>query len=191
MKAARIISDILAILVVAAILVAVVPQLFGVKYFAVLSGSMEPDVPVGSLVVSVPKAPQDIHEGDIVSYVADKSLTVVTHRVVSVDLLEKTITTKGDANESADPDVFIANVIGVSAAQIPYLGYVLSFFTTLSGKIIAITVASVIILSSFFIRAIRHYNKKQVIITYTDKNDLSDATLQEIGEHIRTNDNAR
>lgn len=93
-------------------------QIGGFSLFRVITGSMEPEIPVNSLLVCKKTPIEKIQVGDIVCF---KSLnpkllgSVVTHRVVSVQTTEgKTmLETKGDANLTADAEwVDETNLIG-------------------------------------------------------------------------------
>lgn len=183
MKVLRAISYSVSAILIVVLLLVVGSRFFGVQYFGVLSGSMTPDIPVGSMVVSLPTEIQDIHEGDVVTYVADENLTVVTHRVVSVDPVEGLLTTKGDANDSVDPPVLGANVVGVVKLTVPYLGYPITYLSTTSGKIVVITVFVVALLSSLLLGKLSQKSrKKQLVITYEDPADLTDEAFAEIAE---------
>lgn len=94
-------------------------QIGGFSLFRVITGSMEPEIPVGSLLICQKTPIEDIQVGDIVCFrsLNPKMLgSVITHRVVAIDhtpdglpLLE----TKGDANLTADVEfVSQANLIG-------------------------------------------------------------------------------
>lgn len=102
------------------------PRLFGIKPFVVLSGSMEPTVPTGS-VVFVDTRDRDVSEGDIITYslaVSEDEGVYVTHRVHAITE-DGLIQTKGDNNE--DPDGYLEpeGVTGTVSFHLPYLGYAL------------------------------------------------------------------
>lgn len=103
---------------------------------AVLTGSMEPDLPVGSLLIIVPTAYEEIEIGADITFIRDEKLTVVTHRVISKDESLKTLTTQGIANNSADKPVHYDNVLGKVSYDIPYIGYIMIVTNTMYGKII-------------------------------------------------------
>lgn len=92
----------LAVLMVAVI----VPRLGGATPYEVLTGSMKPGLPPGTLVVMKPASPTDIGVGSVVTYqLRSGEPTVVTHRVVEVrNSVEGDIEyiTQGDANDVAD-----------------------------------------------------------------------------------------
>src|SRR3989338_5672325 len=111
-------------LVVATLLTSKTDRLAGIRSMVVLSGSMTPSLPVGS-VVYVQKSPV-YNKGDVISFSTDKGVTV-THRIMEVtkDIKGKTqFVTKGDVNNTQDKElVSMDNVIGKSMLNVPYLGY--------------------------------------------------------------------
>ncbi len=115
--------------VLLAILCAIgVPRLFGIQEFNVLTGSMTPGLPVGSLVYVARRDPASIKPGEIVSFVMNKELDVATHRVVRNDYAGKRLVTKGDANNNEDEPIMYENVIGTVAFSVPYAGAVFDYF---------------------------------------------------------------
>ncbi len=121
---------IVALLSVAGLFVASLLPIPGhIEIKIVQSGSMEPTIPTGSVIVIRPTPPYRV--GDIVTFGEDTGSQIpTTHRIVAV---EKTPTgerfvTKGDANEEADTGYTNANtVIGRVIFSIPGIGYILDF----------------------------------------------------------------
>lgn len=114
----------LAVLLVIAGLIAV-PMLMGYQEMAVLSGSMEPELSVGSLVYVKPVDAAELNPGEICTYTLQDGETHVTHRVESIDTEAQTLVTKGDANEDADATpVAFSQVVGRVEFHIPLLGYI-------------------------------------------------------------------
>lgn len=129
--------------VVLAILLAGV-RLVGLRPFAVLSGSMEPVYPVGSLIYVRNCDPDVVQVGDAITFVLDKNLNVATHRVVAIDEANQHFYTKGDANASQDgAPVYFKNLIGRPVFTIPYLGYFAEWISNPPGMYLAITAAAV------------------------------------------------
>lgn len=83
---------------------AIGPRTGAYRTLTVLSGSMAPAIPAGSVVVVAPMAARDLRVGDVITFQAPTG-SVVTHRVVRIDQPgdHPIIETKGDASESADP----------------------------------------------------------------------------------------
>lgn len=103
---------------------------------AVLTASMEPELPVGSLLIISPADYKNIQIGDDITFVRDNNLTLVTHRVIEKDDKTQYITTQGIANNSADKPTSYDNVVGKVVFHIPLVGYFAIWTATLKGKII-------------------------------------------------------
>ncbi|WP_400232090.1 hypothetical protein [Methanomethylophilus alvi] len=104
-------------------------------------------IPKDSLVTIVYLDPDDhgIEVGDVVAY-SWKNL-VVTHRVLSIDEDERTLTLKGDANRSTETvpfDDVIGKVVGVSAP----LGKIVSLVKSGSTLFLGMVVCAVLIVCS-------------------------------------------
>ncbi len=111
----------------------IVPRVLGMKTFAVLSGSMEPEIPVGSIVITEEVDPATITSGQIITYQLEGD-TMVTHRVVKNDKNNKQFTTKGDANNVEDGSpVPYEKVVGHAKSKLPYAGYVVMYIKTPLG----------------------------------------------------------
>jgi signal peptidase len=111
------------------ILTVAVPRLAGAVPYTVLTGSMRPDIPEGSLVVVKPADPATIGVGQVVTYQLESGKSAsVTHRVTEVSQAingDRLFVTQGDANDVPDPDVVRAEqIVGVLWYELPYLGYV-------------------------------------------------------------------
>lgn len=103
--------------------------IFGYRAYDVLSGSMEPELSVGDLVIVKAISPDEIQVGDIVTYYPTTSKEVtVTHRVLRTMLQDGQVIveTKGDASPQADPTFNSTAVIGVVIFHIPMLGGIIS-----------------------------------------------------------------
>ena len=115
------------VLFVAAVVI-VIPRAAGATPVTVLTSSMEPSLPPGTLVVVKPKAVHDIHVGDVITYqIRSGDPAVISHRVIAITTSTTngmTFTTKGDNNAEADPPVVPAQVRGVVWYSVPLIGYV-------------------------------------------------------------------
>jgi signal peptidase len=117
--------------------------------YRVVSGSMSPKIPVGSVVVVKKSEPSSIKVGDIINYKlkSDPSSTV-THRIVAVENGQNSISfkTKGDANESEDLDPVTSDQInGKVIFSLPFLGYLSVWLKTPLGFIILIICPAILI----------------------------------------------
>ncbi|WP_028051234.1 signal peptidase I [Cellulomonas sp. URHD0024] len=121
-------SVLLTAVVLVALAMVVAPAVLRAMPFTVLTGSMRPTMPPGTLVVSRPTPATDVRIGDVVTYqVRSGEPAVVTHRVVGTGWAangDLVLVTKGDANAVTDAPVRAAQIRGVVAYHVPYLGYV-------------------------------------------------------------------
>ena len=69
-----------------------VPKMLGYDEYAVLSGSMEPGIPVGAIVYDKNFTGSEARDGVVVTYQLPAG-TLVTHRIISVDKEEQTVVT--------------------------------------------------------------------------------------------------
>jgi signal peptidase len=108
------------------LVISVGPRLLPYQVLPVLSGSMEPEIPTGSLIVEQPVASTDVRVGDVITYTHPlRAGALVTHRVVAIedDRDGLILTTKGDANELVDSwRVRTATKGWRYALAIPHLG---------------------------------------------------------------------
>lgn len=112
--------------------------IFGVRPYVVVSGSMEPEMPVGSLALARAVPAAKVVPGDVVTVPRTSGGGVVTHRVVSVDTDENgavLLTLKGDANLTNDPDEYRVATVGMNLFAVPGLGYVAGGLRTPFGLI--------------------------------------------------------
>lgn len=119
------------------ILIFLVPRIFGIVPFIVLSGSMEKEIKTGAIAyVDTKFKREEIKVGDIIAFsIGDRQ---VTHRVIAIND-DNTFTTKGDANNTADMNnVKPENYRGKTIGSIPYVGYILKSIQTKFGYAIII-----------------------------------------------------
>lgn len=110
------------------------PALLSHRIYIVDSGSMSPTIKVGSMIIVKEMEPQEIKEGDIITYYGSTNSVKVTHRVVEVQQQGQSFITRGDANETNDPMPLEAQkVIGKVVFTIPFIGVMFSFISTGQG----------------------------------------------------------
>ena len=145
--------------VICSSLLLTLPKIFGYEIYNVVSGSMEPEISVGRLILLAPVQPESIIEGDIIAF--ESSDSVVTHRVVENKKLEGEIVTKGDANEKEDiKPVPYAGVIGKVERHMPYMGEYMVIYTTNIGKVYMICFAACGAMLNLLAGRIRDRGKK-------------------------------
>ncbi|MBR3296061.1 MAG: signal peptidase I [Clostridia bacterium] len=119
------------------------------EVYSVISGSMEPSVPVNSLVVVRHADPLEISAGDVIAFRAGD--TVIIHRVVTNLRETHELTTKGDANTREDlGKVMYRDVIGKAVFHINDMGLFFEYLSGTKGKIfLAIPATTGVILCTF------------------------------------------
>lgn len=112
------------------------PTLLGFERYVIVSGSMEPTLPVGSVVYDEVVPVEDLRVGDIITFLPPPEYDIhdpVTHRIVAITTIEegssagaRMLTTKGDANDKVDDWRMVPD--GPEQARvkryIPYVGYI-------------------------------------------------------------------
>lgn len=111
----------------ALVLTVALPRLGGATPYTILTGSMQPAMPPGTLVVAKPVDPQDIAVGTVITYqLRSGEPTVVTHRVIAIRTNlrgDVELRTQGDANDTPDRAwVRPEQVRGERWYYVPYLG---------------------------------------------------------------------
>ena len=127
-----------------------VPGVIGAEgSYVVLSGSMEPSISTGDVIVVDEVDPTAVEEGDVITYLRTDAETPTTHRVVGITEQgdETAFITQGDANDEPDASPVLASqVMGQVTFTIPYIGYVIEFVNTPMGFIALVIVPFVLLL---------------------------------------------
>ena len=140
---------------VAVLVVNAFPALVGADYsFVVMSGSMEPTIPVGSVVFVQDVSAADIDEGDVITFSKGTRTVPTTHRAIEVYRSDVGVrfVTKGDANEDRDPEpVYRSDLVGKVTLKIPYVGYLSAFASSRAGWFVMIVLpCSLLVLSEMW-----------------------------------------
>ncbi len=124
----------------------------------VKSGSMEPAIPTGSIVVVKPKGSYAI--GDVITFGKDTKTDVpTTHRIIAHNN-DGTYTVKGDANEEADPNpVERTTIIGKVVFHVPYVGYLLNFARQPIGFTLLIAIPAGLVILEEILAIVRETRK--------------------------------
>lgn len=159
-KLCNILSTVVLIFLLGIAAAILVPMAMGYKEMAVLSGSMEPGIPVGSVVYVKPMDASQLAEGDVCTYLLADGSNYVTHRVVSIDTTRKTLITQGDANTEPDGEVAFGQVLGKAQFHLPLLGYI-SIHARTSRGILAICGALVVVILLNFVPMILEADEEE------------------------------
>lgn len=129
-----------------------IPKAFGYQMYTVISGSMEPALPVGGLVYVKYQEPESIEKKDIIAfYGSNENSSIITHRVVYNKKLSGEFVTKGDANKEKDMSPISYNqYMGKVVLMIPVVGGVAQTLTTGSGKIVLFSFIGLILLLEIY-----------------------------------------
>lgn len=116
------------------------PRIFGWGQAVVVSGSMEPEIPVGALVLIREQA--SYHPGDVVTYL-DGNGNLVTHRLVS--LSDGTAVTKGDANNAEDFPIQTEQILGRVRLVLPGVGTLIRWLQSPVGICLIVLLSGMLI----------------------------------------------
>lgn len=137
--------------------------LFGFRFCSVLTGSMEPTIPVGATVVIREVDPNTLQEGDVITFVSRESSiygNYNTHRIISVEqdaAGERCFITRGDANNAQDAlPVQAADVQGkmVFCVRTDVFSNIWKFLCTKAG-FFTVIVLPMMVLTGYFMRDFR------------------------------------
>jgi len=129
-------------------------RVFGVDVFGVLTGSMEPTYPTGSLIYVKPVDTSTLRVNDVITFSLSPNV-IATHRIVEIVPDENNPSvvryrTKGDANNSVDASLVSAgNIIGKVVFSVPTLGYIASYIQSPPGIYVAIAISILMIVFVF------------------------------------------
>ena len=137
----NLLGNLILLLVIVSCLPLTVPRLFGYEIYEIVSGSMEPEIPVGSVIYVKNVQPEDIEEEDVIAFWSGSS--VIAHRVMQNKVVEGEFVTKGDANAAEDlKAVSYSELIGRIEYHFPVVGRLMAVYTSNVGKIYVILFAA-------------------------------------------------
>ena len=140
------VSSVIYLLIAVAIIVALLPMIVGFRPVVVLSGSMEPAYPVGSVIYYKATKYDEITKGDAITFRIGGG-ALATHRVIEKDEEAQEFLTKGDNNPTEDVNpIAYANVVGkTSKIAIPHAGVIATYFKEIP---VIIAIGAILILCS-------------------------------------------
>lgn len=153
-----------------------------IRPYVVLSGSMEPSVPTGSVVVVQPST-SGYSVGEVITFSQKSGKDAVTHRINTIDNTDGAIsyTTKGDANNQVDNSTVAKDqVVGKVIWTIPYLGYGIEYAKKPYGFILLVIVPATIIIyeelkniGREMSKAVRRGKKHTAVVTESKPVEIS------------------
>jgi signal peptidase len=153
-KTAEYLGLIVAIAVMTTAMLTYMAPHFGWRMNAVASGSMEPELKAGSLVITRPVEPQEIVMGDIIVF-SSNGVTLgeneVIHRVIGIEEASPLyFKTKGDANDNPDPFMVPArNLAGRIWFKVHYVGYFIALLRTPWGFLLGLVIPGLILITMY------------------------------------------
>lgn len=169
-RAARRALDILLIALIAFVFAMlavsrILPLVTGGTTFVVGGASMEPTIPLGSIVHAAPVRPEELRVGDVVSLRTGPEHAIFTHRIVRLATFPDGlfIETKGDGNPTVDPSLVPAvDVLGRVAFSAPYVGFGLALLSTMQGILFLVSLASVLLAATWLLEAVEEEQRRPI-----------------------------
>lgn len=148
----------------------------GWRVYRVVTGSMTPAIPQGSLVVDHAMPPRNYQIGQVVTFISPyNTKETITHRIVGRGVLGAipTFVTKGDANNTPDRPIVGGNIVGRVVWHVPYAGRALGWL-----KIPAVFIGLIIIPALFIV-----FDEVRVLIRAIDGSQPGDRGKRDKSEH--------
>ena len=130
------------------------PKIFGFSQIIVISGSMQPDIKAGDLIIIQEQAMY--REKDIITYHEDEAL--ITHRIIGID--QTGVITRGDANNANDAPVVLSDIEGKVVLCIPGGGNFILFLRKPLGILTIICIAFVLYILKSVLEKLKREKKK-------------------------------
>lgn len=133
------------------------PTVFGYSVYRVSSGSMEPELKIGDVILGKSvDDPKSIKVGDIVTYKGSGELAglLITHQVIVAPYEENgelMLQTKGVANEIADTPIKADRVQSVVICEIEFLAHFYNFFFSSWGLLAVIALIILVFIDELII----------------------------------------
>jgi len=125
--------------------------------YKVVTGSMEPNIHVGDYLLV--KKCSKYKENDIITFKKDGYY--ITHRIVEIK--EKTVITKGDANNINDDEINKSDIVGKYIFKHKILNYIIEYKYLIFGTIVIIFVSGELLKRKW----IRYEEKNNITINNT------------------------
>ena len=125
------------------------PPLFGYQTLTVLSGSMEPAIRTGDVVVDAKIRPLEAKIGDVVTFTdPDNRMRLITHRVRRVQRAGESVrfVTKGDANNTVEKwEISVSGTIGRVEYRVPKAGFVIAQLRGRSARLMLLVIPALLL----------------------------------------------
>lgn len=130
------------------------PKIFGFSQVIVISGSMQPEIEAGDLVIIKEQSIYNVK--DIITY--RENGVLITHRIIKTD--QTGVITRGDANSANDDPVALSDIEGKVVLCIPSGGNFILFLRKPVGILTIIGIAFILYLLKSVLEKLKRENKK-------------------------------
>jgi len=119
------------------------PSVFGYSMYYVVTGSMEPEISSGDIIIAEKARPENLEIGDIVTYQGISGQIngkIITHKIIDIREIdgEMRFITKGTANDIEDQPVAADQIISKMTVKLPFVGKIFSVINTRIGFLLII-----------------------------------------------------
>ena len=147
----RVYKGLLLIIVCGLVILLGAVRIIGYTPYAITSGSMIPEYPVGSVVYVKGTLPEELAVGDDISFYINESV-IATHRICEIDYENSQAHTYGINNKDSEGNhindaepVDFDKIVGRVEFAIPALGFIYISMTTLTGKIAVVALILILL----------------------------------------------
>jgi signal peptidase len=145
------------------LIVSILPITGNYKIMTVISGSMEPSIKMGSVVMVKPVA--DYKIGDVITFGPySKTKAPTTHRIQDIKIVDSqpVYITKGDVNNAPDArEIKKSDIVGKVLFDVPYLGYAVDFAKKPLGFALLIIIPALVIIGDEVKKIINEVKSKK------------------------------
>ncbi len=142
------------------------PQLFGFHINVIVSGSMEPELEIGDVIVGRSyRRGQELAVGDVITYRGEAGTfagKMITHEVIRIEEIngERIITTQGTANNAADAPIGEDQILSVMVYKTFLIKYIYSIISSTAGFLLLVALPLVIIIVSEVVSIVKQLKEK-------------------------------
>ncbi len=155
------------VLVALLLIVSVLPITGNYKVMTVISGSMAPEIKMGSVVIVKPVA--DYKIGDVITFGPySKTKAPTSHRIYDIKIEggNPVYITKGDVNNAPDArEIKKSDILGRVLLSVPFVGYAVDFAKKPMGFALIIAIPAALIIFDEVKKIINEVKKKKTVET--------------------------
>lgn len=164
------------------------PSVFGYSIYRVSSGSMEPELMVGDVILDkTVDNPEDLKVGDVITFRSDDyGDMLITHKIIKAPYEENgklMLQTKGIANEVEDKPISADNVKGIMVCKVDYLDTVYNIFLSPWGLLIIVGLIILIFIDELIV-FIKSFTGTKSAKEGEDINEIIDRLQREKAEEL-------